>query len=152
MWNTYSEGVTTNSSHWSDLLVHVSIAESVNAVNFPPDVPYFAGHPLTYHWFSDFNAAIAANAIEAFSVSVMPVASGLLAGALALSGYSIALHLSHSRRTALVAGVLLVFGGGFGWIRLVGDVASGGDPLTLITATAYDMQWGTDFPYFRVRQ
>ena len=43
--------------------MHLSIAETLNAgANFPPEVPYFAGVPLTYHWFADFHAAIAASA------------------------------------------------------------------------------------------
>ena len=45
--------------NWSDLLVHVSIGSSIAAGNFPPEVPYFAGVPLTYHWFADFHGAIA---------------------------------------------------------------------------------------------
>ena len=32
-------------SNWSDLGVHLSIAQSLNAGNFPPQVPYFAGCP-----------------------------------------------------------------------------------------------------------
>ena len=44
--------------NWSDLLVHVSIGSSIAAGNFPPEVPYFAGVPLTYHWFADFHGAI----------------------------------------------------------------------------------------------
>ena len=54
--------VSAGGSNWSDLGVHLSIAQSLNAGNFPPQVPYFAGAPLVYHWFADFHAAIAARA------------------------------------------------------------------------------------------
>ena len=43
--------------NWSDLLVHVAIGESIVHGNFPPEVPYFAGDPLSYHWFADFHGA-----------------------------------------------------------------------------------------------
>ena len=48
--------------NWSDLLVHVAIGSSIANGNFPPDVPYFAGQPLAYHWFADFHGAISATA------------------------------------------------------------------------------------------
>ena len=58
-------GVTSGGANWRDLGVHLSIAQTLNSGgNFPPDVPYFAGEPLVYHWFADFHAAIAAKAVN----------------------------------------------------------------------------------------
>jgi hypothetical protein len=148
-------GVSAGGTNWSDLGVHLSIAETLNAgANFPPDVPYFAGEPLVYHWFADFHAAILARAADAFSVPAMVVQSTVMAAALALLVGSLARRLMRSRRSArvaMLAALLAVFGGGLGYVRLVGDVANGlGTPADLIAASSYDNQWLTEWPYFRI--
>ncbi|MDQ3879507.1 MAG: hypothetical protein M3295_00250, partial [Chloroflexota bacterium] len=138
-------------SNWSDLLVHVSIAESVNAGNFPPQVPFFAGVPLTYHWFSDFHAAIAAGAAGMFSIPVIVIANGVFAGALALLVDGLALRLFRDRRAATLTVLVALLGGGLGYVRFFGDLSAGlGDPTTLIARIGYDNQWLTGWPYFRI--
>ena len=131
-------GIAAGGSNWSDLGVHLSIAQSLNAGNFPPQVPYFAGEPLVYHWFADFHAAIAAQAAGLFAVPAFVVSSAILAGALALLVHGLARPLLRgrgARRAAVLAVVLVVFGGGLGWMRLVGDLA---------TATATRSRWSTE--------
>jgi hypothetical protein len=151
IWSVDEGGLRTSAIVWSDLLVHLSIAESVNAANFPPDVPYFAGHQLTYHWFSDFHAAIVARAARAFAIPAFVIGSSLLAGTLALLVYALARRLTRSRRAAALATVLAIFGGGMGYLRFLKDWASGlGDPLTLLTSRIYDNQWFTDWPHFSI--
>jgi hypothetical protein len=151
LWRVTDQGVISGGWNWSDLGVHLSIAESVNAGNFPPQIPYFAGVPLVYHWFADFHAAIAASAAGIFSIPSMVVQSAVLAGALVLLVHSLARRLLRSRRAALLAAALAVFGGGLGYLRLAGDMAIGlGDPLTLVSSYSYDNQWLTDWPYFRI--
>ena len=50
-----------------------------------------------------------------------------------------------------LAVVLVVIGGGLGWIRLIADVAAGlGDPISLVTHYSYDNAWLTEWPYFRI--
>ncbi len=66
-------------------------------------MPYFAGAPLTYHWFSDFHAAIAAEAAQIFAVPALVVSSAILAGALALIVYGLAHRLVRSQRARRVA-------------------------------------------------
>ncbi|HEY6608291.1 MAG TPA: hypothetical protein VI277_03755, partial [Candidatus Limnocylindria bacterium] len=67
LWRTTATGISSGGTNWSDLGVHLSIAETLNAgANFPPEVPYFAGEPLVYHWFADFGAAILAEAADLF--------------------------------------------------------------------------------------
>ncbi|HEX6655336.1 MAG TPA: hypothetical protein VF153_03900, partial [Candidatus Limnocylindria bacterium] len=145
LWHAEPGGVTAGGSNWSDLGVHLSIAQSLNAGNFPPQVPYFAGSPLIYHWFSDFHAAIAAKAAGIFAVPAFVVSSGLLTGALALLVHGLARALlpgRGARVAAIVAVLLVMFGGGLGWIRFVADVATGvGDPWTLVTHNSYDNYW-----------
>jgi hypothetical protein len=155
LWRLTPTGVSAGGTNWSDLGVHLSIAETLNTgANFPPDVPYFAGQPLVYHWFADFHAAILARAADAFSVPAMVVQSTVMAAALALLVGSLARRLMRSRRSArvaMLAALLAVFGGGLGYIRLVGDVANGlGTPAELIAASSYDNQWLTEWPYFRI--
>jgi hypothetical protein len=155
LWRVTGEGVLAGGTNWSDLGVHLSIAETLNAgANFPPEVPYFAGVPLVYHWFADFHAAILALAVDQFVVPSMVVQSTALAFALALLVGSLARLLfrgGHAPRLAALAAALTVFGGGMGYLRLIGDLAAGaGDPITLVTTTSYDNRWLTDWPYFRI--
>lgn len=159
LWVVTPTGVYSGGSNWSDLGVHLSIAQSLNAGNFPPQVPYFAGVPLVYHWFEDFHAAIAASAAGLFAVPAFISSSAILAGALALIVHGLARTLfrgRHAKRAALIAGALAIFAGGFGWIRLIGDVTGGlGDPITLITHNSYDNSWydpigRVTWPYFRI--
>ena len=154
IWRVTPTGVSSGGSNWSDLGVHLSIAETLNAgANFPPEVPYFSGVPLVYHWFADFHAAILAEAASIFSVPAMVIQSAVLSAALALLVYSLARRLVRvdGRRVAVLAAVLAVFAGGLGYVRFIGDVSAGpGSPLELIAANSYDNQWLTDWPYFRI--
>ena len=164
IWRVTADGVSSGGSNWSDLGVHLSIAESLNSGgNFPPEVPYFAGEPLVYHWFADFHAAILAEAAGLFSIPAMVVQSAILAGALALLVFSLARRLlrgPRARRTAVLAAALVIFTGGLGWIRLLGDLTvvptavgapvGAGDLAYLVSHNSYDNQWLTGWPYFRV--
>jgi hypothetical protein len=155
LWRTTATGISSGGTNWSDLGVHLSIAETLNAgANVPPEVPYFAGEPLVYHWFADFGAAILAEAAGLFSVPAMIVQSTVLAGALALLVFSLARRLVRrpgATRVGTLAATLAVFAGGMGYVLLVRDVASGaGGPLELISQHSYDNQWLTDWPYFRI--
>jgi hypothetical protein len=155
LWRITATGVSAGGSNWSDLGVHLSIAETLNAgANFPPEVPYFAGVPLVYHWFSDFAAAILAEAAGLFSVTAMVVQSTVLAAALALLAFSLGRRLVRSPRALRVAAltaILVVFGGGLGYVRLIGDLSAGlGTPIDLVKASSYDNQWLTEWPYFRI--
>jgi hypothetical protein len=161
LWRPTETGVAAGGSNWSDLGVHLSIAQSLNAGNFPPQVPYFAGAPLVYHWFADFHSAIAARAAGLFSVPAFVASSAIMAGALALVVHGLARALlrgAGARRAALLAVGLVIFAGGLGWIRFVGDVATGVDtPLALLTGNSYDNSWydaaGSPepmWPYFRI--
>jgi hypothetical protein len=163
LWVATPDGISAGGSNWSDLGVHLSIAQSLNAGNFPPDVPYFAGEPLVYHWFADFHAAIAARAAGLFAIPSFIVSSAILAGALALLVHGLARGLLRgrgARRAALIAVVLVILGGGLGWVRLIGDLINGatvgstviapGDLVGLVTHNSYDNAWLTDWPFFRI--
>jgi hypothetical protein len=165
IWRVTSAGVSSGGSNWSDLGVHLSIAETLNSGgNFPPEVPYFAGEPLVYHWFADFHAAILAEAADLFSIPAMVGQSAILAAALALLAFSLARLLLRgrlARRVAVLAAVFVVFTGGLGWIRLVGDLTvdplaanapvGAGDLAYLVSNNSYDNQWlNPSPPNFRI--
>lgn len=150
-WHQTPNGWVSGGWNWSDFLVHVAIGQSIVAGNFPPVVPYFAGAPLTYHWFADFHGAILAIAAGLDVIGVFIVSSAALAGALALLVWELARTLTGNRRLAAIAVILAIGGGGLGWIRLIGDtIAGAGDPLTLLTQNPYDNTWTQGWPYFRI--
>ena len=150
-WREIPAGWVSGGWNWSDFLVHVSIGQSIVDGNFPPQAPYFAGVPLTYHWFGDFHGAIAASVAGLHVIPVFVVSSGLLAGALALVSWELALRLTGSRRAATITTLLIFLAGGMGWLRLVTDVASGaGAPFDLIRSRSYDNSWGLGWPYFSI--
>ncbi len=150
-WHLTRDGWVSGGWNWSDLLVHVAIAASILHGNFPPQVPYFAGEPLTYHWFADFHAAIAASLANIDVIPVMVVTNALMAGALALLIWELARVLAGDRRVAALASVLGLFGGGMGYLRLPFDLAAGqGNPFALVSQHSYDNAWLTGWPYFRI--
>ena len=81
-WVETPDGWVSGGWNWSDLLVHVSIGSSIAAGNFPPEVPYFAGVPLTYHWFADFHGAITSTVAGVDLIGVYFATSALFAGVL----------------------------------------------------------------------
>jgi hypothetical protein len=150
-WRETPDGMVSGGWNWSDLLVHVAIGNSIVHGNFPPEVPYFAGEPLTYHWFADFHGAIAATAADVPIIPVFFLSSALLAGALALVTWSLALVLTKDRRVATIAAILVCAGGGMGWLRLGADILAGnGDVTALITQNPYDNSWADGWPFFRI--
>jgi hypothetical protein len=150
-WHDTEAGFVSGGWNWSDFLVHVSIGNSLVHGNYPPQVPYAAGEPLTYHWFADFHGAILATASGLPIIPVFIVSSALFAGVLALLVWALTIRLTDRPRVAAIATVLVCFGGGMGWLRLVGDLLAGGsDIATLVTNQAYDNSWADGWPYFRI--
>ena len=150
-WNRTPEGYVSGGWNWSDFLVHVSIGASIAAGNFPPEVPYFAGAPLTYHWFADFHGAITSTVAGVGLIPVYFLTSALFAGVLALVVWALALRLARSRAVATIAAVIACATGGLGWIRLVGDVIAGNtDIMKMVGTTSYDNTWIAGWPYFKI--
>ena len=150
-WTRTEQGWVSGGWNWSDFLVHVSIGASILHGNFPPEVPYFAGVPLTYHWFADFHGAIAASVAGMDVIPVFIGTSALFAAVLALVVWALALRLTGRRRVATIATVLVCFGGGMGWLRLVGELLAGaGDIVGLVTTNSYDNSWADGWPFFRI--
>src|SRR5688572_18890838 len=107
-WSKTTDGWVSGGWNWSDLLVHVAIGSSISAGNFPPEVPYFAGVPLTYHWFADFHGAIASTVAGFEIIPVYFASSALFAAVLALVVWALARRLTGDRRVASIATILVV--------------------------------------------
>ena len=150
-WRETPAGVVSGGWNWSDLLVHVAIGNSISHGNFPPEVPYFAGQPLGYHWFADFHGAMASTVADLPIIPVYFGSSAFMAGTLALVVWSLGLQLTGERRIATIAVILVVAGGGMGWLRLVGDIiGERADLVGLVVERPYDNSWADDWPFFRI--
>jgi len=150
-WHRVADNWVSGGWNWSDFLVHVSIGSSLAAGNFPPQVPYAAGAPLSYHWFADFHGAIAASAAGIDVIPVFVLSSAVMAGAFALLVWELARAVVGDRRALLPATLLAIFGGGLGWIRLPLDVTrSTADLVALVSSVPYDNTWADDWPLFRI--
>jgi hypothetical protein len=150
-WVETQDGWVSGGWNWSDFLVHVSIGSSIAAGNFPPEVPYFAGEPLTYHWFADFHGAITSTVAGVDIIGVYFLTSALFAGVLALVVWALAFQLTARRSVATIAAFIVCATGGLGWIRLVGDVIAGdGDVIGLVGRLSYDNTWDEGWPYFKI--
>jgi hypothetical protein len=150
-WVETPDGWVSGGWNWSDFLVHVSIGSSIAAGNFPPEVPYFAGEPLTYHWFADFHGAITSTVAGVDIIGVYFLTSALFAGVLALVVWALAMQLTARRSVATIAAIIACVTGGLGWIRLVGDVIAGkGDVLDLVAHWSYDNTWADGWPFFKI--
>jgi hypothetical protein len=145
-------GWASGAANWSDFLLHVSIGATIQHGNFPPQAPFFAGQPLTYHWFSDFHAAIAATASSTSLTRVMALSTAIMTAAFGLVIAEIALQLFKSTRAAVLAPILAVFAGGFGWIKLPIDLAEHRGTLQqLLHTKQYDFDYlSTAFPVFHI--
>lgn len=150
-WSMTPDGWVSGGWNWSDLLVHVAIGSSIAAGNFPPQVPYFSGEPLTYHWFADFHGAITSSVAGVDIFTVYFLTSALFAAVLALVVWGLAVQLTASRRVATIATFIVCLGGGMGWIRLVGDLMAGtGNIVDLVSHTSYDNTWIDGWPWFKI--
>jgi hypothetical protein len=151
IWHPTPAGWVSGGWNWSDFLVHVSIGKSIAAGNYPPQVPYLAGVPLTYHWFAEFHGSLSALVAGIDIIPVYVFSSALTAAALALVSWELARFLTGSARVASLATVLLLLAGGMGFIGLPIDMAASGRSLAdLVAENSYDNNWFGGWPYFRI--
>ncbi len=141
LWVQTADGVKSNGWNWSDFLYHHSIIQSVLNGNFPPQTPFFAGAPLVYHWFADFHAAILASGGGISAVHAVVFENSLFAFLIALGSYLLALNLLKSKSAAILAALLVVFGGGMGYLVFFQNALEGGEPLKLVSLHSYDNNW-----------
>jgi hypothetical protein len=122
VWFANQYGIVITGSNWQDTPLHYEIPESINNGNFPPQVPYFSGIPLTYHYFVDFHTAIVEKTFG-FLPQLLPFLNAVFIVIFALSIYALA--RGHGRRAALISTIIATFGWGFSYVGLFSDLAKG---------------------------
>lgn len=58
VWLESQAGIVITGSNWQDTPLHYEIIESINNGNFAPEMPYYSGVMMEYHYFVDFHTAI----------------------------------------------------------------------------------------------
>src|SRR4030042_6541357 len=95
--------IVITGSNWQDTPLHYEIIESINNGNFPPQMPYFSGEKMSYHYFVDFHTAILEK-VYGFLPTLVPFLDAVFILIFALSIYG--LVRGNGRRPAIIATVI----------------------------------------------
>jgi hypothetical protein len=135
VWVWHNSHIILTGSNWQDTPMHYGIIESINNGNFPPQMPYYAGVDMTYHYFVDFHTAILEKAFGAFLPRLIVFTNAFFVFLFALSLYVLASYLKNER--AGVYTVLLgTLGAGFSYFLFFSALFAG--QLELSTNYAYE--------------
>jgi hypothetical protein len=108
--------ILLSGSNYQDTPMHLEIIESLNQGNFPPQMPYYSGVRMTYHYFVDLHTAIIEKIADMSNPRIVVYLNSLLASIFALTIYMIANYVTKSRKSAIFAGIIGTFGGGFSYV------------------------------------
>ncbi len=122
VWFTNQTGIVITGSNWQDTPMHYEIIESLNNGNFPPEMPYYAGTKMNYHYFVDFHTAILEK-VYGFLPTLLPVLNAVFILIFAVSTYS--LTRDKGETAANLASIIATFGWGFTYILLFSALTSG---------------------------
>jgi hypothetical protein len=122
VWSTNQWGIVLTGSNWQDTPLHYEIIESLNCGNFPPQMSYYAGQSLTYHYFVDFHTAILEK-MWGYLPQLLPFLNAVFIGIFGVSIYALARE--HGRRAAIISSIVAVFGSGFSYFMLTSALANG---------------------------
>lgn len=126
MWETAGGIYTGGVDNYADLAYHIGFIESFSrGDNFPPTHPMNSGVRLTYPFLSDFFAAVLMCAGMRRSDAVFWqnfAMSFSMAGLL----YGFTLRFTRDRLAASVAPLLVIFGGGLGFLLLLPEARESG--------------------------
>lgn len=117
IWVFQGDNILLSGSNWQDTPMHLGIIESLNQGNFPPDMPYYSGVRMTYHYFMDFHTAIIEKMSDMFNPRLIVYLNSFFAGLFALSIFIVANYVTKSHVSAIFAVIIGIFGGGFSYIR-----------------------------------
>ena len=124
VWVIQGDNIILSGSNWQDTPMHLGIIESLNQGNFPPDMPYYSGVRMTYHYFVDFHTAIIEKMSDMFNPRLLVFLNSFFAGLFALSLFILAKYLTGSNISSIFAVIIGVFGGGFSYIRFFQAISS----------------------------
>ena len=122
VWSENQTGIVITGSNWQDTPLHYEIIESLNNGNFPPEMPYYAGAKLNYHYFVDFHTAILEE-VYGFLPILLPITNALFILFFAFSVYS--LSRANGETAANFSTLIATFGWGFSFLILFSAVANG---------------------------
>ncbi len=140
VWVLKDDVILLSGSNWQDTPMHLGIIESLNQGNFPPEMPYYSGLPMTYHYFVDFHTAIIEKMWGVFNPRLLVYLNSFFASLFALTLYLLASHLLGGR-AATFAVILGVFGGGFSYIRFFEALSQGGRFSSDLFLQNYTQEW-----------
>ncbi len=135
VWSTNQYGIVLTGSNWQDTPLHYEIIESLNNENFPPQMSYYAGANLTYHYFVDFHTAILEKMVG-YLPQLLPFLNAVFIGIFGVAIYALARE--HGRLAAIISSVIATFGAGFSYYTLLSALTSGKFSAT----TNYGYQYG----------
>jgi hypothetical protein len=138
VWFGNEYGIVLTGSNWQDTPLHYEIIESINNGNFPPQMPDYAGVPLTYHYFVDFHTAILEK-VYGYLPTLLPVLNAVFILVFALAIYALA--RPNGRRVAIIATVIAVFGWGLSYFGLFSALFTG----SFNASQNYIYQYGQTF-------
>ena len=138
VWFGNQFGIVLTGSNWQDTPLHYEIIESINNGNFPPQMPNYAGVPLTYHYFVDFHTAIIEK-VYGYLPTLLPVLNAVFILVFALAIYALA--RPSGRRAAIIATVIATFGWGLSYFGLFSALFNG----SFSASQNYIYQYGGTF-------
>jgi hypothetical protein len=138
VWYGSQYGIVLTGSNWQDTPLHYEIFESINNGNFPPQMPNFAGVPMTYYYFVDFHTAIIEK-VFGYLPTLLPFLNAVFILVFGLAIY--ALTRPNGRRAAIIATVIATFGWGLSYFGLFNALFTGQFSAT----TNYGWQYGGTF-------
>jgi hypothetical protein len=132
--------IVLTGSNWQDTPMHYEIIESINNGNFPPQMPYYAGVDMFYHYFVDFHTAILEKAFGAFLPRLIVFTNAIFVFLFALSLYVLASYLKNEK-AGVYAVLLGTLGAGFSYSLFFSALYTGQFELT----TNYAFEYGKFF-------
>jgi len=139
VWFETNSGIVLTGSNWQDTPIHYEIIESINNGNFPPQMPYYSGEMMTYHYFVDFHTAILEK-VYGFLPQLVPFLNAIFIAIFALAVYS--LSRVNGRREAAFSTIIATVGWGFSYFMLFSALANNSFNPTQNYAYQYDGLFG----------
>ncbi|UCC58245.1 MAG: hypothetical protein JSW14_07850 [Candidatus Bathyarchaeum sp.] len=139
IWFGNENGIVITGSNWQDTPLHYEIIESINNGNFPPQMPYYSGEQMNYHYFVDFHTAILEK-VYGFLPKLLPISNAIFILIFAFSIYSLA--RGNGERAAAFSLIIATFGWGFSYIILFSGLTSGQFNPLLNYSYQYDEFFG----------
>lgn len=122
VWFESDYGIVLTGSNWQDTPLHYEIIESINNGNFPPQMPYYSGEKMTYHYFVDFHTAILEK-VYGFLPQFLPFLNAVFIAVFSMAVYSLA--RVNGKRAAAFSTIIAAFGWGFSYFGFFSALFTG---------------------------